>query len=113
MNFRMHRYILGRLSEVFAGLLLLPLLVALLYREGRTIVFPYLITGLISLVCGFFLSRKKPPKRKLYRRDGLIIVAVAWIFFALMGALPLLMTHEVSSLIDGFFEMASGFTTTG
>ncbi len=113
MNFRMHRYILGRLCEVFSGLLLLPLLVALLYREGQTIVFPYLTTGLIALACGVLLAWKKPERRKLYRRDGLIIVAVAWIFFALMGALPLLMTREVPSLIDGFFEMASGFTTTG
>ena len=44
---------------------------------------------------------------------SLIIVATAWIFWSLAGALPFVLSKSIPSYVDAFFETVSGFTTTG
>ena len=48
-----------------------------------------------------------------YAKEGLIIVATAWIFWSLAGALPFVLSKSIPSYVDAFFETVSGFTTTG
>lgn len=38
---------------------------------------------------------------------------MSWILISIFGALPFCLTGEIPSFIDAFFEMVSGFTTTG
>ena len=57
MNIRMIGFVLGRILLVEAGLLTLPLAVALLYREPAM---PWLITMAALVVCGALLSFRKP-----------------------------------------------------
>ena len=54
MNIRMIGFVLGRILLVEAGLLTLPLAVALLYREPAM---PWLITMAALVVCGALLER--------------------------------------------------------
>lgn len=55
-----------------------------------------------------------PPKKKeLFAREGLMIVAIAWILFSIVGGLPFFISREIPSFVDCFFETVSGFTTTG
>ena len=49
----------------------------------------------------------------IYTKEGLIIVATAWIFWSLFGALPFFLSGCIPNFIDAFFETVSGFTTTG
>ncbi len=49
----------------------------------------------------------------IYAKEGLIIVATAWIFWSLAGALPFVLSKSIPSYVDAFFETVSGFTTTG
>ena len=46
-------------------------------------------------------------------REGFVIVALSWILMSAFGALPFVITKEIPSFIDAFFETVSGFTTTG
>ncbi len=49
----------------------------------------------------------------LYTKDGLVLVACSWIALSLFGALPFAISGEIPNYIDSFFEVVSGFTTTG
>lgn len=110
MNRRMIAYILGRILLVEAALLALPMLVAMLYRESAE---PFLIPMLTLVLCGALLGRISPRSRALYARDGLAIVALAWIAMSLFGAMPFYISHSMPTFVDCFFETVSGFTTTG
>lgn len=103
-------YILGRILLVEAALLTLPMLVALTYRESAE---PFLIPMLTLILCGILLGRISPRSRALYARDGLAIVALAWIAMSLFGAMPFYISHSMPTFVDCFFETVSGFTTTG
>ena len=110
MNRRMIAYILGRILLVEAALLALPMLVAILYKESAE---PFLIPMLALVLCGVLLGRITPRTRTLYARDGLAIVALAWIVMSFFGAMPFYISHSMPTFVDCFFETVSGFTTTG
>ena len=103
-------YVIGRILLTEAALLLLPLLVALLYGEAP---WPFLIPAALLVLCGGVMSGKKPKSTALYARDGLAVVALAWICMSLFGALPFVISGDIPNYVDAFFETVSGFTTTG
>ena len=108
----MIRYILAKMLGVEAVLLLLPAFVGVLYgemKEAATFLLPVAVLVMIYVIFG----RKKPEAPSIYGRDGMIIVASAWIFWSLFGALPFTISGSIPNYIDAFFEMVSGFTTTG
>lgn len=55
----------------------------------------------------------KPKNRVIYAKEGFVIVAFAWLLLSGIGALPFVISGEIPSYIDAFFETVSGFTTTG
>ena len=92
--------------------MLLPLLVSAIYKEDCYISF--LVVIAISLSLGLFLTWLAHPRDKtIYAREGFIIVALSWVIFSAIGALPFVLSGEIPSYVDAFFETVSGFTTTG
>ena len=96
---------------VEAILLLLPALVSLIYGEFSGVYF--LIPSGILIVIYLLVGMKKPEKRTIYGKEGMVIVASAWILWSLFGALPFTISGSIPSYLDAFFETVSGFTTTG
>lgn len=112
MNFRMIAYVLGWLLVFEALFMLVPSITALVF--GESIVCVFLLAAATCLLFGVpLIMIKKPVKRKLYSREGHVIVALSWIVLSIFGALPLFLSREIPSFIDAVFETASGFTTTG
>ncbi len=111
MNKRMIAYVQGMLMICEAGLLLLPLIVALIYAEST--IPSFLITMAILCAGGLILIKFKPKDKTIYASDGLVIVALGWIVMSVFGALPFYISGEIPSYIDALFETVSGFTTTG
>ena len=110
MNTKMIRYLLGIILLIEAGLLLFPLLVALLYKESP---FPFLITiGILVLISVPFILLK-PQNTKIFTKEGFICVAGAWLLMSLFGAIPFVLSGTIPNFISAFFETVSGFTTTG
>ena len=70
-------------------------------------------TALIVLALGLITSLRTPQNTKIYARDGLAIVALVWVLMSVFGALPFVISGEIPSFADAFFETVSGFTTTG
>ena len=77
MNTKMIRYILAKMLGVEAILLLLPALVSLIYGEFSGVYF--LIPSGILIVIYLLVGMKKPEKRTIYGKEGMVIVASAWI----------------------------------
>ena len=112
MNRRMVFYMIGQIIKLEAVLLVLPLAVSIIYRERCALSF--LITALASLFVGFAVTLiSKPGNRLIYAKEGFVIVALAWLALSAIGAVPFVLSGEVRSYADAFFETVSGFTTTG
>lgn len=62
-------------------------------------------------ILAWWLTRK--VKKELSKRDGYIIVSLGWIILGLSGALPFLISGEITSIPNAIFETFSGYTTTG
>ena len=52
-------------------------------------------------------------KAGFYAREGLVCVAIGWIVLSLLGGLPFYLSGAIPKFVDAFFEIVSGFTTTG
>lgn len=111
MNFRMTTYILGLLLAFEGAFMAVPVLTAAVYHEPELLLFA--VTALICLAAGFLLSRFKPKTKRLFARDGFLIVALSWILLSLVGALPFYISGCIPRFVDAVFETVSGFTTTG
>ena len=112
INQKMICRILGFLLFIEGVMLLVGSAVSLYYHESDYIYFIY--STLITVGAGsllVFLGRK--AENKLSRRDGYCIVAFTWILFSVFGMLPFYISGAIPSIPDAFFEIVSGFTTTG
>lgn len=105
-------YTVGRMVLLEAGILLLPLLVSVLYRE--TCAWAFVLTVLLAAIVGLPITLFCKPKNSLiYAKEGFVIVAMTWLAFSAIGALPFVFSGEIPSFADAFFETVSGLTTTG
>ncbi len=97
---------------VTSALMLLPFIVSLIYNEDCYKAF--LLSMGISVAVGFpLMVFNKTEDRVIYAKEGFIIVALAWLSMSAVGALPFVLSGEIPSYVDAFFETVSGFTTTG
>ena len=115
MNFKMIFHVLGKMLIFLAGLLILPTIVSIIYKEPNYVTNSFFSTILICFVLSFILhlTTKDVEERDFYKREGYVIVTLTWVIFSLLGALPFYLSGEIPNYIDSFFETVSGFTTTG
>lgn len=113
MNKSMVRYLLSKLLLIEAALLIVPLIVAVIYQESPLVFQSILGTMTILVLLGGLGSIFKPKNYHIYTKEGLLIVALCWILWAFFGGLPFVFAGQIPNIIDAFFEMSSGFTTTG
>ena len=112
MNYRMVVFVLGRIFLVEAAMLLLPMVCSAIYGEWYMLP-AFLLPAVILLLLGLAASLRTPKNTTIYARDGLAIVALVWVLMSAFGALPFVISGEIPAFADAFFEMVSGFTTTG
>ncbi len=111
MNYKMVLRTVGRLLWAEAFFLIFPMFVSLYYKENLLHI--YLIVIGLLLGIGALMNMVKPKKRTIYAREGFVIVSISWVLLSFFGALPFVISHEIPSIVDAFFETVSGFTTTG
>ena len=112
MNYKMVGFVLGRIFWIEAVLMLCPMACSALFGEWN-IVLAFLWPALVLVALGMLLGLRQPRNTTIYARDGLVIVALVWVLMSVFGALPFMISGEIPSFFDAFFEMVSGFTTTG
>jgi len=113
MQYKIILKVFGLLLIVFSFTMLPPVIISFIYHEH--IIRPFLETFESVLLVGLLLWL---PVRHVHdemgTRDGFIIVALFWILFCGLGAVPFMLApHPHMSFTNAFFEATSGFTTTG
>ncbi len=113
MNYRMMGKFISQILFVEVLFMLPALFISIADGESQATK-AFLITMLIFAVVIpilYGLCRKAPSG--FYAKDGLACVGIAWIVMGLLGCLPFYISREIPSYVDAFFEIVSGFTTTG
>lgn len=113
MNYKKLGKLLGKIMILEAVLMLAPLTVAILYREGARHILAFLIPLLSLLLLGFLLQLLRPQRDRLYQKEGFALTALVWLVMTLSGAIPFVLNGDIPHYIDAWFEIMSGFTTTG
>ena len=113
MNYKMMGRFIAQILFL-EGAFLLPALGISLYLGESMAVRGFLITLLLIALLSFTLSllcRGAPSA--FHATEGMVCVALSWIVLSLVGCLPFYLSREIPKFIDCFFEIVSGFTTTG
>ena len=113
MNYKKLGKILGKIMILESILMLAPLAVAVIYKEGMRNILSFIIPILALAVIGFLLQIPKPDKNTLYQKEGFALTALVWIVMTLFGGIPFVLNGDIPNYIDACFEIMSGFTTTG
>ena len=111
MNGSIIRKILGYVLILEGALLFLPCIVGLIYHESEYKT--YLICAVVTLAIGALIAVKKTKNNVFYLKEGCTATALSWIVLSVFGAVPFVLTGEISHFVDALFETVSGFTTTG
>ncbi len=112
MNILAIIYVLGTLLIVTGSSMISPLICALIYDEGDAAI-AFSISAMIAIGIGgpcWWFSRKN---RELGVKDSYVIASFGWILVSAISALPFMIHGAIPSFTDAFFEMMSGYTTTG
>lgn len=113
MNYKKLGEILGKIMILEGALMLAPLIVTLIYKESLKNVLAFAIPLFALVLLGTLLQIPKAQRENLYQKEGFALVAIVWVVMALFGAVPFVINGDIPNYIDAFFEITSGFTTTG
>ena len=109
--------IISRTLLIISFIMLVPLGWAVHDDIHSQETFAFLLTisfgAILSALFILIFRIKKSDTRHINAKDGLAIVGLSWICLSAFGALPLYLSHSTATYTDAFFEIASGFTTTG
>lgn len=107
------------ISKIFGSLLLIEALlmssslgVAIYYGGSDVMPFVWSIIAVVATGVAFRLLGLQ-ASNTMSRRDAYFVVTTTWVLFTLFGMLPFLIGGYLHSVADAFFEIMSGFTTTG
>lgn len=113
MNYKKLGNILGKIMILEGALMIAPLIVSIVYREGWQNVFAFAIPIAALALGGLLLQIPKASRDNLYQKEGFALTALSWIVMALFGAIPFVINGDIPHYVDACFEIMSGFTTTG
>ena len=111
MNWRGIAFVMGTLLVVTGVAMLASALVAWIYGEGDLT--SLLVSSVIACALGLPLRLGFARGNVLDTRDAIVIAAFGWIVISAVSALPFMIHGAIPSFTDAFFEMMSGYTTTG
>ena len=113
MNYKMMGRFLAQILFL-EGLFMIPALLISFACGDTGVVRSFLYTmALIAGLCALLFPICKGAPSAFYATEGMICVALSWIVLSIVGCLPFRFSGEIPRFIDAFFEIVSGFTTTG
>jgi len=113
MNYKMMGRFMGKILLVEAVFMVPAMLISLWEREYAAVwAFLWSLAAILAAV-GLLMVLSRGPKNKFYAKEGLACVGLCWIVMSLLGCLPFSLSGAIPNYIDAFFEIVSGFTTTG
>ncbi len=113
MNYKMMGRFIAQILALEMVFLVPALFISLGYGEAGAVRGFVLTLGILAVITAVLLLLTRGARRGFYAKEGLVCVGLSWIVLSLLGCLPFWLSGEIPSFIDAFFEMVSGFTTTG
>ncbi len=113
MNYKMMGRFLAQILSI-EGIFMIPAFCISFYCGDTPAAEAFLISMAVIglLAVGLFLICRGAPSA-FNAKAGLVCVGISWIVLSLVGCLPFYLSGEISGYINCFFEIVSGFTTTG
>ena len=113
MNYKMMGRFIAQILSIEGFFMIPALLIGLFYGESvavQAFLWTLLLVTAITAVL-FLLCRNAPSA--FYAKEGLVCVGISWVVLSAIGCLPFYISREIPAFVDAFFEIVSGFTTTG
>ncbi len=112
MNYKMIAFLLSNIVRIEGLLMLVPTAVAVCFREEAAAT-ALIASAMLCIFVGTAAGSREPENKRIYGREGFIVVALSWIIMSLFGALPFYFSDSIEGYLNCFFETVSGLTTTG
>jgi trk system potassium uptake protein TrkH len=109
MKIRVVLHTLGLLAILLGVLMLLPGLIAAIYKEPLSVV-AFAIASLSTILAGLVMKRAG-RNGGMDHREAFASVSLGWLLATFFGSLPFIFLGM--PVLDSLFESMSGFTTTG
>jgi trk system potassium uptake protein TrkH len=115
-SFHIISYYTGYIIFGIAVLMGIPLITSLLMAEWNPAL-DFVISMSVSVIIGLLMMllgrRTRTDELQVDWKFGFIIAALSWIMLMFLCSIPYLLSGHTKSLLDGCFDVMSGFTTTG
>ena len=111
MHFRSIAHVIGTLLLVTSVAMLPPIVTSLIYQEDD--LSALLVSAAVAFGVGLPLWWFSLWDHELTFRDAVIIAVFGWVVISAVSALPFMIHGSIPAFTDAFFEMMSGYTTTG
>ena len=113
MNFKMMGRFVAQILSIEGVFMIPALFISLYYGETMAVKgFLYALLAIAGIVVILTMLCRGAPSA-FYAKEGLVCVGASWIVLSLVGCLTFWISREIPGFVDAFFEIVSGFTTTG
>ena len=113
MNYKMMGRFIAQILFIEAFFMVPAMAISLFLKESAAVKGFGISLAIITAVALILWAACKSAPSAFYAKEGLVCVGVSWIVLSLAGCLPFYISREIPAFIDAFFEIVSGFTTTG
>lgn len=113
MNYKMMGRFAAKILLIECLFMIPAALVSLYYGEWKALQSFIATMILIAAAYGLLTLLSRKAGTNFNFREGLVCVGMSWIVMSIFGCLPFWFSREIPHYIDAFFEIVSGFTTTG
>ena len=111
MNYRSIANVFGVLMVVTGCSMALPVVCSLYYGEDD--IKALAVSALVTILVGTIIKKAFRKNYDFSMKDGLFLAFFGWVVISAVSALPFILYGAIPSFTDAFFEMMSGYTTTG
>ena len=113
MNYKMMGRFIAQILFIEAFFMVPAMAISLFLKESAAVKGFGISLAIIIAVALLLWAACKSAPSAFYAKEGLVCVGVSWIVLSLAGCLPFYISREIPAFVDAFFEIVSGFTTTG
>ncbi len=111
MNFASIANVLGKLLIVTGTTMAFPLICSLYYKEND--LYALFVSAIITILLGLPIWWVFRKSHELDIKDGFFIAVFGWVLISAVSGLPFMIHGSIPSFTNAFFEMMSGYTTSG
>ena len=113
MNYKMMGRFMAQILSVEGVFMVPALIMALCLGETMALKgFAVALAAILIAVAVLWCVCRSAPSA-FFAKEGLVCVGISWVVLSFMGCLPFYISREIPLFVDAYFEIVSGFTTTG